>query len=80
MVCLYNVIQFTAEQEAAMKKPIVERFEEEGSPYFSSARWAFVHDVPSLLDLLLMIIIIFTFQWAASVVDMLPRQQTNQIF
>uniref|UniRef100_A0AAQ4RT44 methylcrotonoyl-CoA carboxylase n=1 Tax=Gasterosteus aculeatus aculeatus TaxID=481459 RepID=A0AAQ4RT44_GASAC len=30
--------EFTAEQEAAMKKPIVERFEEEGSPYFSSAR------------------------------------------
>ncbi|KAF3849451.1 hypothetical protein F7725_019170 [Dissostichus mawsoni] len=30
--------EFTAEQEAAMKKPIVERFEAEGSPYFSSAR------------------------------------------
>lgn len=30
--------QFTAEQEAAMKEPIVRRFEEEGSPYFSSAR------------------------------------------
>uniref|UniRef100_A0A8C3A027 methylcrotonoyl-CoA carboxylase n=1 Tax=Cyclopterus lumpus TaxID=8103 RepID=A0A8C3A027_CYCLU len=30
--------EFTAEQEAAMKKPIVQRFEEEGSPYFSSAR------------------------------------------
>ena len=30
--------QFTAEQEAAMKKPIVQRFEEEGSPYYSSAR------------------------------------------
>uniref|UniRef100_A0A673XFF7 methylcrotonoyl-CoA carboxylase n=1 Tax=Salmo trutta TaxID=8032 RepID=A0A673XFF7_SALTR len=26
------------EQEAAMKEPIVKRFEEEGSPYFSSAR------------------------------------------
>uniref|UniRef100_A0A8C9ZY90 Methylcrotonoyl-CoA carboxylase beta chain, mitochondrial n=1 Tax=Sander lucioperca TaxID=283035 RepID=A0A8C9ZY90_SANLU len=30
--------EFTTEQEAAMKKPIVQRFEEEGSPYFSSAR------------------------------------------
>uniref|UniRef100_A0A3P9LYN8 methylcrotonoyl-CoA carboxylase n=1 Tax=Oryzias latipes TaxID=8090 RepID=A0A3P9LYN8_ORYLA len=30
--------EFTAEQEAAMKEPIVRRFEEEGSPYFSSAR------------------------------------------
>lgn len=30
--------QFTAEQEAAMKEPIVQRFEEEGSPYYSSAR------------------------------------------
>uniref|UniRef100_A0A8C7LYU5 Methylcrotonoyl-CoA carboxylase beta chain, mitochondrial n=1 Tax=Oncorhynchus mykiss TaxID=8022 RepID=A0A8C7LYU5_ONCMY len=30
--------EFTAEQEAAMKEPIVKRFEEEGSPYFSSAR------------------------------------------
>lgn len=34
MVCR----QFTAEQEAAMKEPIVRRFEEEGSPYYSSAR------------------------------------------
>uniref|UniRef100_A0A673XDX3 Methylcrotonoyl-CoA carboxylase beta chain, mitochondrial n=1 Tax=Salmo trutta TaxID=8032 RepID=A0A673XDX3_SALTR len=31
-------VLFTAEQEAAMKEPIVKRFEEEGSPYFSSAR------------------------------------------
>lgn len=30
--------QFTPEQEAAMKEPIVRRFEEEGSPYYSSAR------------------------------------------
>uniref|UniRef100_A0A8C5C3N4 methylcrotonoyl-CoA carboxylase n=1 Tax=Gadus morhua TaxID=8049 RepID=A0A8C5C3N4_GADMO len=30
--------EFTAEQEAAMKEPIVRRFEEEGNPYFSSAR------------------------------------------
>uniref|UniRef100_A0A7N8WQ75 methylcrotonoyl-CoA carboxylase n=1 Tax=Mastacembelus armatus TaxID=205130 RepID=A0A7N8WQ75_9TELE len=30
--------EFTAEQEAAMKEPIVQRFEEEGSPYYSSAR------------------------------------------
>uniref|UniRef100_A0A668A2K9 methylcrotonoyl-CoA carboxylase n=1 Tax=Myripristis murdjan TaxID=586833 RepID=A0A668A2K9_9TELE len=30
--------EFTAEQEAAMKEPIVRRFEEEGSPYYSSAR------------------------------------------
>ncbi|XP_033828981.1 methylcrotonoyl-CoA carboxylase beta chain, mitochondrial [Periophthalmus magnuspinnatus] len=30
--------EFTAEMEAAMKEPIVRRFEEEGSPYYSSAR------------------------------------------
>uniref|UniRef100_A0A3P8T5G4 Methylcrotonoyl-CoA carboxylase beta chain, mitochondrial n=1 Tax=Amphiprion percula TaxID=161767 RepID=A0A3P8T5G4_AMPPE len=30
--------EFTAEQEAAMKEPIVRRFEQEGSPYYSSAR------------------------------------------
>uniref|UniRef100_A0AAQ6IMD5 Methylcrotonoyl-CoA carboxylase beta chain, mitochondrial n=1 Tax=Anabas testudineus TaxID=64144 RepID=A0AAQ6IMD5_ANATE len=30
--------EFTAEQEAAMKAPIVQRFEEEGSPYYASAR------------------------------------------
>uniref|UniRef100_A0AAY4C2P3 Methylcrotonoyl-CoA carboxylase beta chain, mitochondrial n=1 Tax=Denticeps clupeoides TaxID=299321 RepID=A0AAY4C2P3_9TELE len=30
--------EFTAEQEAAMKQPIIRRFEEEGNPYYSSAR------------------------------------------
>ncbi|KAA0717363.1 Methylcrotonoyl-CoA carboxylase beta chain, mitochondrial [Triplophysa tibetana] len=30
--------EFTAEQETAMKEPIIKRFEEEGSPYYSSAR------------------------------------------
>uniref|UniRef100_A0A671PZ61 Methylcrotonoyl-CoA carboxylase beta chain, mitochondrial-like n=1 Tax=Sinocyclocheilus anshuiensis TaxID=1608454 RepID=A0A671PZ61_9TELE len=30
--------EFTAEQEAAMKEPIIKRFEEEGNPYYSSAR------------------------------------------
>ncbi|MGH0168916.1 UNVERIFIED_CONTAM: hypothetical protein FKN15_005466 [Acipenser sinensis] len=30
--------QFSAEEEAALKEPIVKRFEEEGSPYFSSSR------------------------------------------
>ncbi|MFT7813645.1 methylcrotonoyl-CoA carboxylase beta chain, mitochondrial [Arapaima gigas] len=30
--------ELTADQEAAMKEPIVKRFEEEGSPYYSSAR------------------------------------------
>jgi len=30
--------EFTPEMEAAIKEPIVERFEEEGSPYFSTAR------------------------------------------
>jgi len=29
---------WTAEEEAALKQPIIERFEAEGSPYFSSAR------------------------------------------
>lgn len=32
------IFQFTAEQEAAMKEPIIKRFEEEGNPYYSSAR------------------------------------------
>jgi len=30
--------EWTAEEEAALKKPIIDRFEAEGSPYFSSAR------------------------------------------
>ena len=30
--------EWTAEEEAALKKPIIQRFEMEGSPYFSSAR------------------------------------------
>ncbi|MBN3320936.1 MCCB carboxylase, partial [Atractosteus spatula] len=30
--------QFSAEEEAALKEPIIRRFEEEGSPYYSSAR------------------------------------------
>ncbi len=29
---------WTAEEEAALKEPIIARFEAEGSPYFSSAR------------------------------------------
>lgn len=32
------IFQFTPEQEAAMKEPIIKRFEEEGNPYYSSAR------------------------------------------
>lgn len=39
LMCFFlSPSQFTAEQEAAMKEPIVRRFEEEGSPYYSSAR------------------------------------------
>ena len=30
--------EFTEEEEKQLKEPIIERFEEEGSPYFSSAR------------------------------------------
>ena len=30
--------EWTAEEEAALKEPIIQRFEMEGSPYFSSAR------------------------------------------
>ena len=33
-----QVSHWTAEEEAALKKPIIDRFEAEGSPYFSSAR------------------------------------------
>jgi len=42
--CLKNFIldslskQFTLEEEKALKQPIIERFEFEGNPYFSSAR------------------------------------------
>lgn len=32
--------QFSSAEEAALKEPIIKRFEEEGSPYYSSARWA----------------------------------------
>jgi 3-methylcrotonyl-CoA carboxylase beta subunit len=30
--------EWTAEEEKALKEPIIQRFEMEGSPYFSSAR------------------------------------------
>ena len=30
--------KFTAEDESRIKKPIIEKFEKEGSPYFSTAR------------------------------------------
>ena len=33
-----NFFQWTDEQEAALKAPIIASFEKEGSPYFSSAR------------------------------------------
>ena len=35
MVLLFK---FTAEDEQRIKKPIIEKFEREGSPYFSTAR------------------------------------------
>ena len=31
--------EWTAEEEKALKEPIIQRFEMEGSPYFSSARY-----------------------------------------
>lgn len=31
--------QFSSADEAALKEPIIKRFEEEGDPYYSSARW-----------------------------------------
>lgn len=31
--------QFSSADEAALKEPIIKRFEEEGNPYYSSARW-----------------------------------------
>lgn len=31
--------QFSSAEEAALKEPIIKRFEEEGNPYYSSARW-----------------------------------------
>ena len=33
-----NYFKFTAEEEEALKAPILKRFEKEGHPYFSSAR------------------------------------------
>lgn len=30
--------QFSSAEEAALKEPIIKRFEEEGNPYYSSAR------------------------------------------
>lgn len=32
-------LQFSSADEAALKEPIIKKFEEEGSPYYSSARW-----------------------------------------
>lgn len=32
-------LQLSSAEEAALKEPIVRRFEEEGNPYYSSARW-----------------------------------------
>ncbi|ELV10303.1 Methylcrotonoyl-CoA carboxylase beta chain, mitochondrial [Tupaia chinensis] len=31
--------QFSSADEAALREPIIKRFEEEGNPYYSSARW-----------------------------------------
>jgi hypothetical protein len=31
--------QFSSAEEASLKEPIIKRFEEEGNPYYSSARW-----------------------------------------
>jgi 3-methylcrotonyl-CoA carboxylase beta subunit len=35
---LFYVMQWTAEEEKALKDPILKKYEEEGSPYYSSAR------------------------------------------
>lgn len=35
---VFFVVQFTAEEEAAIKDPIIKKYEHEGHPYFSSAR------------------------------------------
>ena len=32
------ILKFTSEDELRIKKPIIEKFEKEGSPYFSTAR------------------------------------------
>ena len=35
--------EWTAEEEKALKEPIIQRFEMEGSPYFSSSRYKVNH-------------------------------------
>lgn len=35
---IFRKFQFTPDEEKALKQPIIERFEYEGHPYFSSAR------------------------------------------
>jgi len=35
------ILQLTAEEENQIKAPIIRRFEEEGHPYFSSARYLY---------------------------------------
>lgn len=32
-------LQLSSADEAALKEPIIKKFEEEGNPYYSSARW-----------------------------------------
>jgi len=35
---LFVFLQWTTEEENALKAPILQKYEEEGSPYYSSAR------------------------------------------
>lgn len=37
-VCVSVLLQLSEADEAALKEPIIRRFEEEGNPYYSSAR------------------------------------------
>ena len=43
--------EWTAEEEKALKDPIIKRFEIEGSPYFSSARFVKFRDFQSTVRL-----------------------------
>nr|CAD7199282.1 unnamed protein product [Timema douglasi] len=48
-----STFPWTQQEEIALKAPIIKKFNEEGSPYFSSASWSKEREVKSrLLDLL----------------------------
>lgn len=39
----FLAVQWTTEEDSAIRDPIVKKFEAEGSPFYSSARYRFHH-------------------------------------